>query len=958
MIVPQKYFFIILFFIGSMSMVQAEVVSTAPVPKWVVDRDIDMATVLIDEVDRGGFQVLLSDTQIFYDNKQPHAYTHMTVRLHSLQAIEQMGTLAIAYTPAYQSYRVHHLIIWRDGKAIDMLKSAKATFNSYDVEPNSPEHEGGKTVQLYLPDVRRGDVVDFSYTISGQNTAFGNRAFGWNYVAVNSRVHNVYVRYTLPEKRPLNISYRNGYKVPKITKNKKEITYEWQWDVIEKTELETGIPAWYVQIPTMVYSDFQNWTEVKDWAYDLFSVTGKKNRKISALAKELVKDAKNAENKLKKILGFMQSEVRYVGMEIGRNGFRPFKPQEVLDRRYGDCKDQAVLLTSMLKSVDIKAWPALVNSNGGKVMANFGVSPGAFDHVIVKVDIKGKIYWVDPTRALMTDREASLTPPRMEKALVLQKGPGGLSDIPLQERDEKSPHITVSDHFTFSGDLFDEVLWVRRNKYSGEDVDGMRSAINNVGLRQMGINLRNFRKKKFEGIENNEFTTVEDEGDFLTVVEDYKISKPGTYDQQFDRMEFEYRPRNISENLTRPRTLKDRKSPYGLTYPLRRKSVLEIEIDDVYFQPFEKKISSPYHIFHQKGQYNGNVFEITYSYETLQDHVPVEDLEKFSEEIDLIYDEIFFRLTSPGKEGPAMVSVYQAVKESDQAVSQEAIDDLRYALDDLMRGEPMAGEYGRQEITEILKMEAVTPPFKKSILTAIGQYFSQVQEDAEALYYFDMLEAEYKRVGYRFLIDKAGLYERMENFHEAATYVKRAIKLKAVDPQSKYAQKWHDRLRGIYWQAKDFEKLASELKFMVANYPKVEKYYRELGVVYDMLGQKSKAHDMRKQMVALGFQDSASVPRDDREGHVRSLRPVFKMAPFYPYPAQLKNISGYVIVEFTVTRKGTTKGCKVIEATPEDYFEEAACKAARSFFYYLPGPQEADVDVANVQHKVTFEMEK
>lgn len=84
--------------------------------------------------------------------------------------------------------------------------------------------------------------------------------------------------------------------------------------------------------------------------------------------------------------------------------------------------------------------------------------------------------------------------------------------------------------------------------------------------------------------------------------------------------------------------------------------------------------------------------------------------------------------------------------------------------------------------------------------------------------------------------------------------------------------------------------------------------------------------------------------------------PIVKVAPIYPRRAQERGLSGYVIVEFTVTKFGTVVDAKVIEST-NSVFNRAALKAALKFKYKPKVVDGQPIDVAGVLHKITFEME-
>ena len=85
--------------------------------------------------------------------------------------------------------------------------------------------------------------------------------------------------------------------------------------------------------------------------------------------------------------------------------------------------------------------------------------------------------------------------------------------------------------------------------------------------------------------------------------------------------------------------------------------------------------------------------------------------------------------------------------------------------------------------------------------------------------------------------------------------------------------------------------------------------------------------------------------------------PIVKVAPIYPRRAQERGLSGYVILEFTVTKLGTVADVVVIETT-NSVFNSAAIKAALKFKYKPKVVDGEPIDVAGVLHKITFELEE
>jgi len=85
--------------------------------------------------------------------------------------------------------------------------------------------------------------------------------------------------------------------------------------------------------------------------------------------------------------------------------------------------------------------------------------------------------------------------------------------------------------------------------------------------------------------------------------------------------------------------------------------------------------------------------------------------------------------------------------------------------------------------------------------------------------------------------------------------------------------------------------------------------------------------------------------------------PIVKVAPIYPNRALSRGIEGWCIVEYTVTRSGTTANGKVVECT-SSLFANASLKASAKFKYKPRVINGTHIDVPGVQHKITFELER
>jgi protein TonB len=85
--------------------------------------------------------------------------------------------------------------------------------------------------------------------------------------------------------------------------------------------------------------------------------------------------------------------------------------------------------------------------------------------------------------------------------------------------------------------------------------------------------------------------------------------------------------------------------------------------------------------------------------------------------------------------------------------------------------------------------------------------------------------------------------------------------------------------------------------------------------------------------------------------------PIVKVAPIYPRRAQSRGISGYCIVEYTVTTSGAIRDPRPVDCQPAGVFEDASVKASMKFKYKPRVVDGVAIEVGGVQNKFTYELE-
>ncbi|MFL6202061.1 MAG: transglutaminase domain-containing protein [Thermoanaerobaculia bacterium] len=218
------------------------------------------------------------------------------------------------------------------------------------------------------------------------------------------------------------------------------------------------------------WGDTAGWEKVGTWYERLTAEVPRGTEPVRAKARELTAGLSGRREKLEALLAFARKQVRYVAVEVGIGGYRPHTPNEVLERRWGDCKDKAFLLIDLLREAGIEAWPVLVLSSGnGRVDREFP-SP-QFNHAIVAVSaeglglteadpVAGGYLFVDPTQPL--GALSWLHPATQDQeALVVRGGRGELVRTPIRQQSEErklSVDVTLSPSGEATGEARLELL--------------------------------------------------------------------------------------------------------------------------------------------------------------------------------------------------------------------------------------------------------------------------------------------------------------------------------------------------------------------------------------------------------------------------------------------------------------------------------------------------------------------
>jgi hypothetical protein len=233
-----------------------------------------------------------------------------------------------------------------------------------------------------------------------------------------------------------------------------------QWAVkdVKGIRREPDMPPWRGVAGQMVVSffpsggtsqknEFLDWQGMGTWYGRLLSGQMEVSEPIKQEVNSLTTGKPGVLQKMQAIALFVQHDIRYVAIELGIGGWQPHAAQDVFSRKYGDCKDKATLMRTMLRQIGVESYHVVINTERGSVTRDTPAHHG-FNHAIVALKLPddvedpsliavmqhpklGKILFFDPTDHL-TPFGQIRGPLQANYALLVTPDGGELVELPQQ----------------------------------------------------------------------------------------------------------------------------------------------------------------------------------------------------------------------------------------------------------------------------------------------------------------------------------------------------------------------------------------------------------------------------------------------------------------------------------------------------------------------------------------------
>jgi tetratricopeptide (TPR) repeat protein len=365
---------------------------------------------------------------------QSSRFHQVAVKVFTQRGVDAFRTFPITWSPARQEVAVLRVRITKpDGSVVESFGDQDRSIN----EPWSGMYYDARARELSFPALAPGDVLELRYRIedSARDNLLSDYWGDVDHVQTVAPKLRYQYLVDMPASRPLYWNrQRLGTRVHGEESDAGEPgrrLYRFTAQKVPRIVPEPGMPGWAEVATTLHVSTYQTWDQVGRYWWglvrDQLVPTDEVRRAVDAALGGV--DRKDPRAVVQALYNFVVTHTRYVALEFGIHGFKPYRVDRVLARRFGDCKDKASLLYAMLKVAGVDSRLVLLRMRDLGAIGEEPASLAAFNHAILYVPSLD--LYLDGTAAFHGAAELP-TADRVANVLIV-------------EPDGKSPFLTTPE---------------------------------------------------------------------------------------------------------------------------------------------------------------------------------------------------------------------------------------------------------------------------------------------------------------------------------------------------------------------------------------------------------------------------------------------------------------------------------------------------------------------------------
>lgn len=335
-----------------------------------------------------------SHSIIDHTGENSKIHKRRVIKVFNERGAEELGEFKIRFNRANENIKLKEVkTIQKDG---EVLKPEDKEINEITPPEASDAsiYSDARIKVVSMPGVKPGSILICNYVITKESYAMEGEF--WNYLLFQSTDPIKESKLVLKTPQDKNVDYkiRNGDFEPEIIEKEDSKIYTWKRTDVPAIIKEENMSSLVNIAPFIQISTLQSWSKVSDWYQSLIEDQYEVNEEMKNKISELTKNSETETEKIKALYNYVTSQIRYIGLQFGESGYKPYSAATTFENKYGVCKEKSTLLIAMLREIGVKAEPVLINRGSARVDMDIK-SPAVFNHMIVYLPEKDK--YLDPT---------------------------------------------------------------------------------------------------------------------------------------------------------------------------------------------------------------------------------------------------------------------------------------------------------------------------------------------------------------------------------------------------------------------------------------------------------------------------------------------------------------------------------------------------------------------------------
>ena len=308
------------------------------------------------------------------------------IQILNQDGAEAWGEQSFSYSSGSERLTVNWIRVLKPTGEVISEQPAHEQESLAPVAFDAPVYSDQKIRRLTLSGVAPGTLVDWSYTVERVKPVVpGDYYSAWRVttglLTRRSRLMIDVPAGVTPRIQEQNVRFKRA---ETVTRGRK--VYTWATKDVQPLEGEPFAAAPNTLSVHIEVSAPISWADLARWYAQLSAGRYALTPALETQLAQHVKGARTLEDSLRAVHRWVSQDFRYVSLSLGIGGYLPRLPAQVLDTRYGDCKDKATLFIALARRLGggLKAYPVLLSSSGGADSTLPTVQQ--FDHMIAAVD--------------------------------------------------------------------------------------------------------------------------------------------------------------------------------------------------------------------------------------------------------------------------------------------------------------------------------------------------------------------------------------------------------------------------------------------------------------------------------------------------------------------------------------------------------------------------------------------